>query len=106
MIKVKYGLLPRENFCRYFDFLINRIFKILPMKEDGLDTLLSYMEGLQRELIGNKHLFKDLVNEPKFISILSSIQFLIDEDYSNEVCRKEVFKCIHLLDELKKKYGV
>ena len=94
MIEVKYGLLPRENFCKYFDFLINRTFKILPLKEEGSDTLIAYLEGLQRELIGSKFLFIELINEPKFISLLCSIQFLIDGDYSSAICRKEVFRCV------------
>ena len=53
MIEVKYGLLPKENFCRYFEFLINKTYKILPLKEEKSDTLKSYLESYQRELIGN-----------------------------------------------------
>ena len=29
MIDVKYGLLPKENFCRYFEFLINKIISLI-----------------------------------------------------------------------------
>ena len=106
MIEVQYGLIPKENFCHYFDFLINRTFKILPLKEEGSDTLITYLEGFQRELIGSKDLFFKLIQEPKFISLLSSIQYLIDEDYSPAICRKEVFRCIHILEDIKNKFGV
>ena len=106
MIEVKYGLLPKDNFCRYFDFLINRTFKILPLKEENSETLIAYLESFQRELIGSKDLFSSLINEPKFISVLSSIQFLIDEEYSQAVCKKEVFKCIHILEEIRNKYTI
>ena len=58
MIEVKYGMLPKENFCRYFEFLINKTYKILPLKEEKSETLKSYLESFQRELIGNM----DLVN--------------------------------------------
>ena len=59
MIKVKYGLLPKENFCRYFEFLINKTYKILPKKKEKSDTLKSYLESYLRELIGNKDAYKE-----------------------------------------------
>lgn len=104
MIDVKYGLLPKESFCNYFNFLINKTYKILPLKEEKSATLKSYLESFQRELIGNKNLVESLVNEPQFVTVLNTIQFLISEDYSSVICRKEVFKCIHILENIQKKY--
>lgn len=104
MIEVKYGLLPSESFCRYFEFLINKTYKILPMKEEKSKTLKAYLESYLRELIGNRELVGVLVNEPQFITVLNTIQFLISEEYSNEVCKKEVFKCIRLLEKINEKY--
>ena len=104
MIEVKYGLLPKENFCRYFEFLINKTYKILPLKEEKSDTLKSYLESYLRELIGNQELVPVLVDEPKFITVLNTMQFLISEEYSDKVCKKEVFKCIRILEEIKEKY--
>lgn len=104
MIEVKYGMLPKETFCRYFEFLINKTYKILPLKEEKSDTLKSYLESYLRELIGNKDLIPLLVDEPKFATVLNTMQFLISEDYSDKVCKKEVFKCIRILEEIKDKY--
>lgn len=104
MIEVKYGLLPKENFCRYFEFLINKTYKILPLKEEKSDTLKSYLESYQRELIGNMDLIPLLVDEPKFITLLNTMQFLIAEEYSDKVCKREVFKCIRILEEINEKY--
>lgn len=104
MIDVQYGLLPKESFCRYFEFLINKTYKILPLKEENSETLNAYLESYLRELIGNKDLVSVLVNEPKFITVLNTIQFLISEDYDNKVCKKEVFKCIRILEEINEKY--
>lgn len=104
MIEVKYGLLPKENFCRYFEFLINKTYKILPLKEEKSDTLKSYLESYQRELIGNMDLVPILVDEPKFITVLNTMQFLISEEYSDKVCKREVFKCIRILEEINEKY--
>ncbi len=104
MIEVKYGLIPRENFCQYFNFLINKTYKILPLKEENSKTLRLYLESFSRELIGNKDLISVLVNEPQFISVLNTIQYLIAEDYSIDTCKKEVFKCIRILESINKKY--
>lgn len=104
MIEVKYGLIPNENFCRYFKFLINKTYKILPLKEANADTLQSYLESYLRELIGNKELIKFLVNEPRFITVLNTMQYLISEEYTISVCKREVFKCIHILEEINDKY--
>lgn len=104
MIEVKYGMLPKENFCKYFEFLINKTYKILPLKEENSDTLKSYLESYQRELIGNMDLIPLLVDEPRFITVLNTMQFLISEEYSDKVCKREVFKCIHILEAIKEKY--
>ena len=104
MIEVKYGMLPKENFCRYFEFLINKTYKILPLKEEKSDTLKSYLESYLRELIGNKELVSIMVNEPKFVTVLNTMQFLISEEYSVKVCKREVFKCFRILEEINEKY--
>lgn len=104
MIEVKYGLLPRDSFCKYFDYLINKTYKILPLKESNSETLKTYLESYLRELVGNKNLVDMLVDEPKFITVLNIMQFLISEEYSTNICKKEVFKCIHILEEINLKY--
>jgi hypothetical protein len=104
MITVEYGLLPTESFNNYFKFLINKTYKILPMKEEKSETLKSYLESYQRELIGNQKLIIELTNEPQFITVLNIIQYLISEEYSLDTCKKEVFRCIHILEKIKDKY--
>ena len=104
MIEVNYGSLPKESFCNYFHFLINKTYKILPMKEEGSKTLKAYLESFLRELVGNQNLVHTLTNEPQFITVLNTIQYLISEEYTTEVCRKEVFKCIRILEHINKKY--
>lgn len=104
MIEVKYGLIPKESFCNYFEFLINKTYKILPLKEEKSKTLKSYLESLLRELLGNKELVTILVEEPQFITVLNTMQFLISEEYTVKVCKKEVFKCIRILEEINSKY--
>ena len=65
---------------------------------------MPYLESYLRELIGNQELVSVLVDEPKFITVLNTMQFLISEEYSDKVCKKEVFKCIRILEEINEKY--
>lgn len=104
MIEVKYGLIPNDNFCKYFEFLINKTYKILPLKEENSTTLDEYLSSFLRELIGNKELISLLVDEPKFITVLNTLQYLISESYSVKTCKTEVFKCIHILEDINQKY--
>lgn len=106
MIKTKYQLLPSEYFSNYLDFLVGKVWKILPMREEENQHLQEYMEGLQRELIGSMSLIDDLKYDGYFITLLNKIEFLINEDYSHEVCRKEVFASIDIIKKLSEKYDL
>ncbi len=106
MIKTKYYAIPNEYFANYFQFLIGKVWKILPMSEEDNKNLKGYMEGLQRELIGNMNLVEDLKCDGYFITLLNKIEYLISEDYSHEVCRKEVFECISIIEKISEKHTI
>lgn len=106
MIKTKYYALPNEYFANYFNFLIGKVWKILPMTEESDHNLKQYMEGLQRELIGNLNLVEDLKCDGYFVTLLNKIEFLINEEYDHYICRKEVFECIDLIKKIANKYVV
>lgn len=104
MIKTKYCEIPNEYFANYFQFLIGRVWKILPMSEEDNKHLKDYMEGLQRELIGNMNLVEDLKYDGYFITLLNKIEYLISEECEHETIRKEVFECIDVIKKIQKKY--
>lgn len=106
MIKTKYQFIPNEYFDNYLDFLVGKVWKILPMTEEDNSDLQSYMEGLQRELIGNMNLVEDLKSDGYFITLLNKIEYLINEEYSHKICRKEVFECIDIIKKLSARYGL
>lgn len=106
MIKTKYYAIPNEYFANYFKFLIGRIWKILPMSEEDSVYLKEYMESLQRELIGNMNLVEDLKYDGYFITLLNKIEYLINEQYTHETCRKEVFECISIIEKISNKYQI
>lgn len=105
-IRTKYGDIQSRNYQKYFELLVGKTYKILPMYEENSPTLRNYLESYDRELIGNTDLLDILKNEPQFITLLNTIQYLIDETYSIDVCKKEVFKCIHILKSINNKYFV
>lgn len=102
-MKTPYGEIPAENLSNYFEMLINKTFKILPMKESKTDTLKSYIDSFLTELIGNAALLEAMRKEPAFISLLATVSYLANCDYDVSVCKKEVFKCIHLLKDIRER---
>ena len=104
MIKVQYGELSNQSMKNYFNFLVGKVFKIMPLKESGCETLTKYLESLHRELIGNSNLLSFLKDEPQFISLLNIIQYFISNDFSNNECSIEVKRAIRILKDIDKKY--
>lgn len=104
MMQVNYSILPNESMANYYEFLINKVFKTLPMKEECNPDLGKYLESLKREIIGNMTLVNNLKFDGYFIALLNKIQFLISENYDNTVCRKTVFECIDLVKKLQSEY--
>lgn len=88
----------------YLDTLVDRIFKILPMKEENADTLNEYMQGLQLELIGCSSLFVNTGYDSVLLSLISILQYLIDNDCDVDTVRRQVFTAIDTCKKLKRKY--
>lgn len=101
----KYGQLPDESLFNYLDRVINSIFKCLPLKENECETLEQHLESTLRELIGNKKLILQLNNDALFLSLLGTLNNLIDEDNFKKY-RSDIFKCIGLVNKLQDKYSL
>lgn len=103
MITTRYGVLPDEALINYLNFLVGKFFKILPLKEQREETLLSYLESLQREMIGNKSLIPLLKTHPDFITLLNTLEYFIThKNVEHAVYKKEVFKCISIIKRLQR----
>lgn len=104
MIMTKCGYLPDKIFYNYLDRLIGRFYKILALKEENCSTLNVYIESFQRELIGSKNLIVVLNDDNRFLSLISILQFFLDNEYDDAVCKTEVMKAIDISKKLKKQY--
>ena len=108
MIQTKVGV-PMDAVVlkNYFRTLINFFFKILPIWESGESSLETYMRSLQAELLGCKELIEAIHDDSLFLSLISILQYLIDNP-SLEVSavKREVFRAISICNKLKSRYTV
>ena len=65
---------------------------------------MKYMESLQREMIGCHDLIIALNNDELYLSLLSILQYLIDNDCDTGIVKTEVFKAINICKKLQRKY--
>lgn len=80
---------------KYLSKMIGRVFKILPLKEKGVDTLEKYIESLSREALG---LSKVIDCKGLSVEISSKLRG-IDCD-CHETLREDVFSVITLINKL------
>lgn len=106
MTTIKNVELPAEVIQRHLQSLIGRFYKILPIKESGEPSLNKYMDSLQREMLGCHSLIVALNYDELYLSLLSVLQYLIENDCDTDIVRYEVFKAIDTCKKLQKKYGV
>ncbi len=107
MINTKVGIPMAENVIEnYFKTLVNRFFKILPIREAGEQSLPVYIQSLQLEMLGCKELVTELHDDSNFLTLLSILQYI----YDNPECpvsdvKREVFRAISICNKLETRYA-
>lgn len=96
--------ISRHMASKYLEALVNRFYKILPIKESGESTLNQYIESLLREMMGARELITFIHEDDRFLTLLAILQYFIDNDVSIAVVRSDVFRAIGILKKLQKKY--
>lgn len=105
MIETSHGPMDLDFLKNYFKSMVNRFFKILPLKENGDATLPVYIESFQGELLGCKELVNALQADSQFVSLLAILQYLADTpELSTTSLRREVFRAISICNKLSAKY--
>ncbi len=90
----------------YMNALVNRFYKILPIKESGEDTLKLYLESLQREMIGLRDLIVFIQDDDRYLTLLAIVQYFINHDTDVGTVRTDVFRAISILKKLQQKYCI
>lgn len=103
-METKYGKLPDELLMNYVDGMIAMVWKTIPMKQLGTESLPKYLEATLREFIGQKELVHELKNSKEFQSILGILESLLTQDDFLKF-RSDVFKIINLIKHLKINLG-
>lgn len=102
-----FGIPVDANLLRnYFNNLVNQFFKILPMRENNEDSVITYMQSLQIELLGCKDLIPEVRDNSLYLTLLSILQYLIENpDCSIPTVKREVFRAISICNKLKAVYS-
>lgn len=76
------------------------------MFESKEESLSTYLESLQVELLGFERLVVAINNDPYYVVLLSILQYFIDNpDASVKVVKREVFRAISICNRLKACYA-
>jgi hypothetical protein len=91
MINVKYdSQLSNESLQSYCNpYLVSRIYKLLPLKEEKLDWQ-QYLYNLNLELLGAEEIY---LKNAHFLSLVHKLESLLLLD-SHEEYRRMIFECI------------
>lgn len=84
---------------KYFQNLINRIYKILPMAEENSETLDEYVCNLMKELCGGEKL---LLDSDIFIELINNLE-TFTLPYNLNMIKSQVFHCINLCEKIIKR---
>lgn len=103
-MNTKYGKLPDEMLFDYMDKMINKVWKMLPMREENVPTLAFYIESILREFVSQKELVDCFKKNGSYIEILGIIEGLLtQEDYLTY--RSDVLRAVNSIKRLKSSLG-
>lgn len=107
-VETAYGVPLSERLLeKYFRNLVNQIYKILPMREDGAESLGKYIWRLEAELIGNQSLAAELREDAYYGSLLGILHYLSEngESCTTAQVKQLVFEGINLCGKLQERYA-
>lgn len=90
----KYGSIPSSSLRKYRKSIIDKVWLLIPLKEEGCATLDSYIERTNRELSG---MMNCLVNHEEYIlTVMCLLENLKTED-DFDIYKHDVFRCCELI---------
>ena len=99
-------MITRYSLKNYMRSLVDRFFKILPLWEDGEETLPEYLDSMLIELSGFRSMMFALHHDQDYVTLIAIVQYLIDNpETSARVVKREVFRAISVCNKLSAKYG-
>lgn len=87
---------------KFIDHFIGGIFKILPLKETNNIGLHDYIDSVIMQAYGATKRYNTLCSSEYFSEIINALIYMRDNNFTVKQCKREVFKCINLLEKIKK----
>jgi len=85
---------------KYLRSAVNKVFKILPLKEESNEGLSEYIDSLIIQLVGAMETYPELKVSQEYLSVVNSIYYFQKNVFSTKQCRREVFKSTATLSDL------
>lgn len=96
-MRTEYGNMSIEDLGDYVERLTGKIFKIIPMQEEGSETLNTYVQSVAREIFG---CYKKVMSGK---DVLEAINMLNGIDLNNhKTMRSDIFAIIALIKRAEK----
>ena len=93
--------LPMEAEERYLHALVSKLFKLLPIQEEGnRDAFVAYAQGLQRELSDCASVLRRIACDRDWANILAILTNIADDNVAFAQLRSDVFRMISLCETL------
>lgn len=91
---------------KYLKALEGKVFKCIPIFETDRDTLNNYIQSLLIEMEGAVNRFPPLGLIDGYVDIQNTLSFFYGSNqYSHSVLRKEILKCMSILNKINQKNG-
>lgn len=86
----------------FLNNMVGKIFKILPLKEENNLGFNDYVDSILVQLVGATKTFEELENNQDFLTVINIIQYINNNKCSNKQCKREVFKCLDIIQKMTK----
>lgn len=96
--------IPDRMLGNYLERLVGRFFKILPIRESEDQGLTEYLGSLRNELVGLSELMEEIGYDEMYLSLIVSVQYLMEHECCVQEVKREVFRCISVCKKLRNKY--
>ena len=93
----QYGVIKDDYLNAYLTKLIGRLFKIIPMNEEEIATLESYVDSLIREMLGNSKVFYG----EELLSVCGTLNGINYSDHKS--LKSDVFKVIGTITKIRER---
>lgn len=98
-MNTKYGDIPPTLTKVYKDILINRVFKILPLKEENYSTVNEHIDSVSSEIFGFSAICNNLSDASKLISVVNLLEH-VRVEIEHKAYRREILKCCNLIKKV------